>query len=121
MHTFPAAFPPPKIPWTNGCENSYRLSIKDSTVTTETDAGYKLTRPRTTRMPRTWTFAWKAVPAEDMRRLLNFFAEVGTFASFLLHNWMDGKVYEVRFAEHMQDWQEDYPVGWRGSLTFEEV
>ena len=121
MLTFPVTFPRPNIPTTSGCGNSCKLSIKDSTITTETDANYKLTRPRTTRMLRTWTFAWKAVPAEDMQRLLDFFAKVGTFNSFEMRNWLDGKVHEVRFAEPLQDWQGNYPVGWQGSLKFEEV
>ena len=56
-----------------------------------------------------------------MQRLLNFFTKVGTFDSFILRNWIDGRDYEVRFAEPLQDWQEDYPVGWYGSLKFEEV
>lgn len=86
MLTFPVTFPRPNIPTTSGCGNSCKLSIKDSTITTETDANYKLTRPRTTRMLRTWTFAWKAVPAEDMQRLLDFFAKVGTFNSFEMRN-----------------------------------
>jgi len=118
---FPESFPHPKVPKTSGCGNSYKMSVKDSTITTETDANYKLTRPRTTRMRRTWMFAWKAVSAEDMKRLLNFFTKVGTFDSFILRNWIDGRDYEVRFAEPLQDWQEDYPIGWYGSLKFEEV
>ena len=38
--------------------DSYKVKSQDSTISTTSDANYKKTRPRTTRMVRKWTFAW---------------------------------------------------------------
>ena len=119
MLTFPDI--EPNISAASGCGDSYKMSLKDSTVTTETDTNYKMTRPRTTRMLAAWSFSWVALSVEEFNAILTFFRKVGTFQKFLFKNPIDGQIYTVRFTEHMNDWQYVYPHGWQGSLKFEEV
>lgn len=111
----------PNIASADSCGDSYKMSIADSTISTTTDANYKHTRPRTTRMIRTWSFAWVALSDEDYASLTNFFLQVGTFQSFSWANWIDDKTYAVRFADKLTDWQHVHPYGWTGTLKFEEV
>jgi hypothetical protein len=119
MRTFPDI--EPNIPAANSCGDSYKMSITDSTISTTTDANYKHTRPRATRMLASWSFSWVALSAEEFNVITSFFREVGTFEQFLFKNPIDGKAYTVRFAEAMKDWQYVYPYGWQGKLSFEEV
>lgn len=119
MLTFPDI--EPNISAASGCGDSYKMSIKDSTVSTTTDANYKHTRPRATRMLTAWSFSWVALSDDDFNAVTTFFRKVGTFQKFLFKNPMDGTVYTVRFAEALTDWQYVFPYGWQGSLKFEEV
>jgi len=111
----------PNIASADGCGDSYKMNITDSTITTTTDANYKHTRPRTTRMIRDWTYSWVALPEDDYNTLTAFFMQVGTFQSFTWINPADNKSYVVRLAEAMTGWQDVCPYGWQGSLKFEEV
>lgn len=111
----------PNISAADSCGDSYKMSIKDSTVSTTTDANYKQTRPRTTRMVAVWSFSWVALSDEDFSRIADFFRKVGTFQKFEFKNPIDGKLCIVRFAEPMTNWQYVHPYGWQGSLKFEEV
>ena len=97
------------------------MSIKDSTISTTTDAHYKQTRPRTTRMVAVWSFSWVALSDDDFFRITDFFRKVGTFQKFEFKNPIDGKLCIVRFAEPLTNWQYVHPYGWQGSLKFEEV
>lgn len=110
----------PNLPVSSNCGDSYKVKSQDSTISTTSDANYKHTRPRTTRMIRTWTFAWVGMKQEKYDLLMDFWSKVGTFQSFSWKNWMDGKTYLVRFSGALE-WQENYPYGWQGSLSFEEV
>lgn len=105
----------------DGCGDSYKISIKDSTISTTDDSGFKHTRPRTTRMIKTYTFSWMALSDDDFEEIQKFFNKVGTYQSFKFANWIDDKTYIVRFAESMTDWQYNHPYGWTGTLKFEEV
>lgn len=111
----------PNISSADNCGDSYKMSIQDSTISTTTDANYKHTRPRTTRMIESWTFAWVAMSDEDYNLLTAFFRQVGTYQSFAWVNPIDQATYMVRFAGNMADWQQVYPYGWQGNLKFEEV
>lgn len=111
----------PNISSADGCGDSYKISIADSTISTTTDANYKHTRPRTTRMIHTWTFSWVGMSDADYNLLQVFFETVGTFQSFSWVCPINGVAYSVRFASAFNDWQHDYPYGWHGSLKFEEV
>ena len=111
----------PNISAADSCGDSYKMSIKDSTISTTTDANYKQTRPRTTRMIVTWSFSWVALSDDDFFRITDFFRKVGTFQKFEFKNPIDGKLCIVRFAEPLTNWQYVHPYGWQGSLKFEEV
>ena len=110
----------PNIASADNCGDSYKMTIKDSTISTSTDANYKHTRPRTTRMIREFTFSWVALSDADYLLLTDFYMQVGTFQAFAWVNPMDDQTYTVRFSENL-DWQHIYPYGWTGSLKFEEV
>lgn len=110
----------PNLSSATGCGDSYKEQIKDSVITSTTDANYKITRPRTTRMISTWTFCWNAMSDENYAVLKTFFKTVGTFEAFQWVNPIDGNEYTVRFAEDFSA-QEVYPVGWKVTLKFEEV
>ena len=90
----------PKLPTASNSGSSHLVSVQDSTIATTSDAGYKHTRPRTTRMIRTYTFTWNAVPEELMKKLLE-------------------ETHTVRFSEPLS-YQYSYP-GYRFTLKFEEV
>lgn len=111
----------PNISAADSCGDSYKVSIKDSTISTTTDANYKQTRPRTTRMVAVWSFSWVALSEEDFSRITGFFRKVGTFQKFEFKNPIDGKLCIVRFAEPLTNWQYVHPYGWQGSLKFEEI
>lgn len=118
------SFPDITEPNTNNAENcseSYKMSYNDNTISSSTDAGYKLTRARNTRFIKTYTFSWFALSDDEYLTLLKFYEKVGTFEIFKFTNWIDEKTYEVRFAESLKEWQYNHPVGWQGSLSFEEV
>lgn len=117
MLTFPDIAP--VIPEATNGGSSFTEDITDSTITVTTDANYKKTRPRTTRMISKWTFSWSLVSDADYKTLMDFYRKVGKFDSFTLKNWIDDKEYEVRITEK-GEWQW-YPYGWQGSFTFEEV
>lgn len=119
MLTFPDI--EPNIPAANSCGDSYKMSIKDSTISTTTDANYKHTRPRATRMLATWSFSWVALSDEDFAQIADFFRQVGTYKEFQFKNPIDNKTYIVRFAEVLTNWQHVHPYGWQGTLKFEEV
>lgn len=110
----------PNISSATGSGDSYKVKSQDSTISTTSDANYKKTRPRTTRMIRTWTFAWVAMSDEKYSLLMDFWNHVGTFQQFEWQNPIDGETYVVRFAEPFE-WQENFPYGWQGTLKFEEV
>lgn len=119
-YEFPTDFPVPKYSYTSNCGDSFKESLQDSTVTTQDDAGYKKTRPRTTRVVATWTFAWMGVSKQDYQKLRDFWLKVRTSQEFSFKNWLDDKTYAVRFTDSFE-WQYNHPYGWQGTLKFEEV
>ena len=98
---------------------SYSEDWLESTITVTTDALYKKTRPRTTRMVGQWSFAWVGLSDAEYRAIIDFYRAVGKSEIFALKNWIDGKTYSVRITEKGK-WQQ-YAEGWRGQMTFEEV
>lgn len=119
-YTFPTDFPEPNIASTSGAGDSYKDKLQDSTISVTSDANYKKTRPRTTRMVETWTYAWVGVSKADFDKLKNFFRQVGTYQQFAWTDWNTGTAHVVRFIEALE-WQENHPYGWQGILKFEEV
>ena len=120
VYTFPSVFPKPVIPSAGNSGNSYQFDITDSTISTTTDANYKITRPRTTRVIHTFTYTWTCLSDDDFNTLKTFWETVRTSESFSFANYADGKTYMVRFSGSFS-FKQDYPHGWYGSLTFEEV
>ena len=120
IYTFPTDFPEPNIASSSGAGDSYKDKMQDSTISVTSDANYKKTRPRTTRMVETWTYTWVGVNDADFAKLQAFFRQVGTFQQFAWRDWNTKKDHVVRFIEALE-WQENYPYGWQGSLKFEEV
>lgn len=119
-YTFPTDFPEPNIASTSGAGDSYKDKLQDSTISVTSDANYKKTRPRTTRMVETWTYAWVGVSKADFDKLKNFFRQVGTYQQFAWTDWNTDTAHVVRFIEALE-WQENHPYGWQGVLKFEEV
>ena len=109
----------PCVPTASNSGSSHLVHVQDSTISTTSDANYKHTRPRTTRMVRTWTFTWIAVPEAKLKKLLDFYRRVGTFQSFSFVDWDLKETHTVRFAEALS-YQFSYP-GYRFTLKFEEV
>lgn len=110
----------PIIPGASNAGNTYTETIGVSTISTTTDANYKITRPRTTRTISTWQYTWSSLSQEDYEKLKTFFKKVRTSEEFIFRNYIDGKDYTVRFKDEFS-FKHDYPYGWYGALTFEEV
>ena len=109
---------PPQLP--EAANNSFNEDFADSTVSTTTDANYKITRPRATRMPGSWDYAWTALSDEDYAALIAFWKQVnGTAGMFLWTEPVSGEQKTVRFTAKGK-WQQKY-TGWAGALSFEEV
>lgn len=119
-YTFPTDFPEPNLASSSNAGDSYKDMLQDSTISVTSDANYKKTRPRTTRMVETWTYAWVGVSKADFDKLKAFFRQVGTYQQFQWTDWNTGTAHVVRFIEALE-WQENHPYGWQGVLKFEEV
>ena len=110
----------PKIRYASNAGDSYKESIQDSTITPTSDANYKHTRPRTTRMIHSGTYVWTALSKDDYKKIKAFWEQVGTFQSFEWAEPDTGGKHIVRFSGTFE-WQENYPIGYQGKLTFEEA
>lgn len=109
----------PNIPGASNCGSSFTEDLKDSTISTTTDANYTITRARTTRVIGSWVFSWVGMSESDYALLRAFYKQVGKSEKFSWINPIDGQTYTVRITEKGK-WQW-YPYGWQGSMTFEEV
>jgi hypothetical protein len=118
---FPISFPHPVIPETES--GSFKEDFPDSTISSTTDAKYKVSRPRATRMPGTWSYSYRGVSDADYLALITFWQLVsGTAGMFLWTPYYGpyaGVQKTVRFSAK-GDWQ-SFNEGYRGSLSFEEV
>ena len=110
----------PVCPFATNSGNTYTKVISDSTIKSETDGGYKITRPRNSRTISSWTFVWTHLTEEEYTRLEEFYKQVTTAMQFQWNNPLDEKEYTVRFSGQFS-FVYDFPYGYRGSLTFEEV
>lgn len=110
----------PNISSATNCQDSYKEKIADSVISTTTDANYKQTRPRTTKMIGSWSFSWVGLSEKDYTILKTFFKTVGRFTPFTWINPIDNQEYTVRITSEWS-WQEVFPIGWQGSIAFEEV
>lgn len=120
MYVFPTDIPEPIIPAASNSGSTYTEVLTDSTITSTTDANYKITRPRTTRVIGSWTYTWLGLSDENYEKLKAFWKKVRTSEEFEFKNYTDGKTYRCRFVDKLS-FRLDYPIGWYGSLQFEEV
>lgn len=118
---FLSDFPEPVIPETDS--SSFKEDFKDSTISTTTDANYKITRPRASRMPGSWSYTYRGVTEEQYFALIDFWRLVNGTAGMFYFTPYEGPYKGiqkiVRFSAK-GDWQ-PYYEGYRGSLSFEEV
>ena len=103
----------------SNCGSSYTVAVQDSTISTTSDANYKHTRPRTTKMITTWVYAWNDMSEANKDKLVAFFKQVGTFQEFNFTDWETGAKHVVRFAEPLS-YQFVFPC-YQVTLKFEEV
>lgn len=120
MYTFPNTLPEPVVPYASDSGDTYSYKMTDSTISTTTDANYKVTRPRTTKVIHTFVYTWTRLSDADFQTLNSFWESVRTSASFNFTNYSDGKTYVMRFIGEF-NFKLDPPNGWYGTLTLEEV
>lgn len=72
----------------------------DNTVRAETEGGYTITRPRTTRPPkRIWTTGFTEIDQNDKKLLEDFYRAMrGGAMSFTWQHPVTGQVHVVRFG-----------------------
>ena len=78
MYVFPTDIPEPIIPAASNSGSTYTEVLTDSTITSTTDANYKITRPRTTRVIGSWTYTWLGLSDENYEKLKAFWKKVRT-------------------------------------------
>lgn len=99
----------------------------DPTLSSESDGGYELTRPRYTRIRRKWTLVWPHLLHADYTTLMAFYDSMsGSSVNFNWTNPATGTVSSVRFAGQPESslilWNADQsPRAWSVKLTLREV
>lgn len=115
-----ASLPSPVTQIADNAGDTHTITLKDSTITSETDAGYKQTRPRNTRIIETYSYSWTCLTDDQVKTVRDFFESVGTFDAFIFTDYSFGNKHAVRFAD-TPTLVYIHPVGWNVSLKFEEV
>lgn len=121
MRTFPAdQIPHPVVSLATNAGDTYVEKMTDNTVESKTDAGYRITRPRNTRTPRSFQYAWACLTEAQKNTLRDFWKAVRKSDMFVFKDYDSGDTCTVRFTS---DWESHYshPEGYFVSLTFEEV
>ena len=97
------SFPPESL---SGREDSSKLTSEqvDPTISSSTDGGYLMTRPRYTRKPPiNFTTGFTYITQAEKKDLEDFWDEqFGGSRAFAWDNPTDGVRYNVRFAEPMR-------------------
>lgn len=118
---FPAdKLPSPVITSASNAGDTHLIALAASTISSETDGGYKQTRPRNTRVKSTMSYTWTCLTDEEMEALRTFFMKVGTFDMFKFTDYSLKESHTVRFASDLS-FQYYHPVGWTVTAQFEEV
>lgn len=89
MSYFPTLSVSPELP--------IRMSYKENAVIAQFD-GYVQTRPRFTRIIRTFSFTYRLLPQSDLSQLTDFIEQVGIFQAFNWTHPKTGETFVVRFA-----------------------
>lgn len=94
----------------------------DPTIKSQTEGGYKQTRPRFTRMPDGWKIAYRALPTADKTTLRTFekTVYVGS-AAFTWTNPTDSATYTVRFVKPITYKMRSPSTLWDVEFELEEV
>lgn len=119
MLTFPAIQQP-----------SYPLSnkLEDPSLTSKTENGMVVSRPKFTRVRETFVLKWQALPAADYYKLRDFWKT--TLGPSLEFEWTypviagdpySGKKFTMRFAGGDMNFSMDLPGYYSGELTVQEV
>lgn len=94
----------------------------DPTIRSETEAGYRITRKRFTRVPKKWDFKYTQMSNADKEALATFEESVGYGSG--IFNWthpVSSTQYIVRFAELVKyDLSESDNNEWDVSVSLEE-
>lgn len=118
---FPAdKLPAPMATAASNIGDTFMETLTASTITTETDGGYKQTRPRNTRVKTTWAYSWANLSDTQYGVLKDFYKSVGTADMFTFTDYALGQSHTVRFSGDFSG-QYYQPTGWSVTLTFEEV
>jgi phage-related protein len=118
---FPAdKIPMPRVDVASNIGDTYIVKMSPSTISTESDGGYKQTRPRNTRNKETYTYSWANLTNDEYKIIHDFYKKVGTYDMFTFTDYALGDTHTVRFAG---EWSGQYyhPTGWSVTLQFEEV
>ena len=113
----------------------YPLSVETiaNTLSSDTDAGYKITRRKYTKVLHRWTLKWSMLPGSHYSVIDTFFTNVGGAAG--IWQWthpLTGTFYDVRFKDDTLKFdliipgpesEEDAGDGgyYSGSIVLEEV
>ena len=112
MLEFPSITPPDL--------NNFDEDFEDNTISSISETKYRISRPRTTRMPGTWTLGWSMMKDGDYQSLLAFWHAVhGTSEMFTWINPKTGATHTVRFLSKSKFKLNEY--GWSGTVGIEEV
>lgn len=116
--------------WPNIANPSLPISEKyaDPALRSKSDGGYTMTRPRYTRVPRTWELKWPAMSHADYQTFSTFYTgtAIGGSVSFSWTCPTDGAAKTVRFAAEPKAeiiaWTSaGTPRLWAVGVTLEEV
>lgn len=121
IKVFPAnSLPSPMSTSASNVGDTHVETMSPSTISTESDGGYKQTRPRNTRVKSSWSYSWAGLTDAQYKTLRAFYRSVGTFDMFSFVDYSLGESHTVRFSG---DWSGQYyqPTGWTVTLMFEEV
>lgn len=121
LKVFPAdSLPSPMSSVASNVGDTHVETMSPSTISTESDGGYKQTRPRNTRVKSSWSYSWAGLTDNQYKTLRSFYRSVGTFDMFSFVDYSLGESHTVRFSG---DWSGQYyqPTGWTVTLMFEEV
>jgi len=80
-------------------EYPYVITYEDSTIRSDFEGGYEITRNRYTRFRRVINVNYKYMSSTDFTTLNNFYNSVRCTASFNFTCPVTSTVYNVRFAE----------------------
>lgn len=113
MLSWPSALPAPRY---KGFDEDH----PDQTISSVSEAGYRISRPRTTRMPGRWTGSWTALTDEQYQMFEAFWKSVhGTSEMFTWMHPKFGTTHTVRFLSKSKFVLTEY--GWQGAVEVEEV